>query len=70
MYMPKDTQHFFREESMMDYRRMIREQLGEGWRFIKAYNAFENGEMRIIAADETGREHRYILVDGKLTEKP
>ena len=38
----------------MDYRQMIREQLGEGWRFIKAYNAFENGELRIIAADETG----------------
>lgn len=70
MYMPKGTQHFFREELMMDYRQMIREQLGEGWRFIKAYNAFENGELRIIAADETGREHRCILVDGKLTEKP
>lgn len=54
----------------MDYRQMIREQLGEGCRFIKAYNAFENGELRIIAADKTGREHRYILVDGKLTEKP
>ena len=55
---------------MMDYRQMIKEQLGEGCRFIKAYNAFENGELRIIAADKTGREHRCILVDGKLTEKP
>ncbi|WP_164919107.1 hypothetical protein [Caproiciproducens sp. NJN-50] len=54
----------------MDYRQIIKEQLGEGCRFIKAYNAFESGELRIIAADETGREHRYILVGGKLTEKP
>lgn len=54
----------------MDYRQMIKEQLGEGFAFKKAYNAFENGELRIIATDERGYEHRYILIDGRLTEKP
>jgi hypothetical protein len=54
----------------MDYRKMIKEQLGEGYTFVKAYNAFENGELRIIAKDERGFEHRYILIDGQLTEKP
>ena len=54
----------------MDYRQMIKEQLGEGFTFKKAYNAFENGELRIIATDERGHEHRYILIDGRLTEKP
>lgn len=48
----------------------VKEQLGDGYTFVKAYNAFENGELRIIAMDERGFEHRYILVDGKLTEKP
>jgi hypothetical protein len=55
---------------MDDYREMVKEQLGDGYTFTKAYNAFENGELRIIAKDERGFEHRYILVDGKLTEKP
>lgn len=54
----------------MDYRKLISEQLGDGYTFVKAYNAFENGELRIIAKDALGCEHRYILVDGKLTEKP
>jgi hypothetical protein len=54
----------------MDYRNMITEQLGEGYTFVKAYTAFENGELRIIAKDEQGHEHRYILIDGRLTEKP
>ncbi|MDR1002939.1 MAG: hypothetical protein LBL82_06705 [Oscillospiraceae bacterium] len=54
----------------MDYRKIIKEQLGEGYTFVKAYNAFENGELRIIAKDERGFEHRYILIDGKLVEKP
>jgi hypothetical protein len=54
----------------MDYRQTLKEQLGESFTFKKAYNAFENGELRIIATDERGFEHRYILVDGKLTEKP
>ncbi len=54
----------------MDYRKMVKEQLGEGFSFKKAYNAFENGELRIIATDERGCEHRYILIDGRLTEKP
>lgn len=49
---------------------MVKEQLGDGYTFSKAYNAFENGELRIIAEDADGHEHRYILVDGKLTEKP
>ncbi|MDR3349315.1 MAG: hypothetical protein LBO03_06895 [Acidaminococcales bacterium] len=54
----------------MDCRKLVKEQLGEGFTFKKAYNAFENGELRIIATDAYGREHRYLLVDGKLTEKP
>ena len=54
----------------MDYRQTVKEQLGEGFTFTKAYNAFENGELRIIAKDERGFEHRYILADGQLTEKP
>ncbi|GHU53737.1 hypothetical protein FACS1894132_06760 [Clostridia bacterium] len=54
----------------MSYREMIKEQLGNGYTFTKAYNAFENGELRIIAEDESGWEHRYILIDGQLTEKP
>jgi hypothetical protein len=54
----------------MDYRQMIKAQLGGGYTFVKAYTAFENGELRIIAKDERGYEHRYILIDGRLTEKP
>jgi hypothetical protein len=60
----------------MDYRKLVGEQLGDGYAFVKAYNAFENGELRIIAKDTQGREHRYILVDdgspagSQLTEKP
>lgn len=54
----------------MNYRQMIKEQLGDGYVFVKTYNAFENGELRIIAKDEQGCEHRYILIDGRLTEKP
>lgn len=54
----------------MDYRKLVKEQLGEGFAFKKAYNAFENGELRIIAEDADGHEHRYILKGGKLTEKP
>ena len=54
----------------MDYRKLISEQLGAGYAFMKAYNAFENGELRIIAKDAQDYEHRYILVDGELTEKP
>ena len=54
----------------MDYRKLINEQLGDGYTFVKVYNAFENGELRIIAKDAQGCEHRYILTDGKLTEKP
>ena len=48
----------------------ISEQFGDGYTFVRAYNAFENGELRIIAKDAQGFEHRYILVDGKLIEKP
>ena len=33
----------------MDYRKLIDEQLGDGYTFVKVYNAFENGELRIIA---------------------
>jgi hypothetical protein len=60
----------------MDYRELIKTQLGDGFTFVKAYNAFENGELRIIAKDKGGREHRYILIDAgspcgsRLTEKP
>ncbi|NLI70627.1 MAG: hypothetical protein GX364_07175 [Firmicutes bacterium] len=54
----------------MDYRKLISEQLGGGYTFVKVYNAFENGELRIIAKDTQDYEHRYILVDGKLMEKP
>ena len=54
----------------MSYREMVKEQLGNGYSFKKAYNAAENGELRIIATDENDREHRYIIKDGKLTEKP
>ena len=54
----------------MDYRKLIKEQLGESFAFKKAYNAFENDELRIIAEDDDGYEHRYILKGGKLTEKP
>jgi len=54
----------------MNFREMVKEQLGENYTFKKAYNAYESGELRIIVVDENGREHRYILVDGKLTEKP
>jgi hypothetical protein len=54
----------------MDYRKLIKGQLGEGFTFKKAYNAFEDGEVRIIAEDADGREHRYVLVGVKLTEKP
>lgn len=53
----------------MDYRKIVKEKLGECSTFTKAYNAFENGELRIIAKDERGFEHRYILIDGKLIEK-
>jgi hypothetical protein len=53
----------------MNYQKLINDQLGNEFTFIKAYNAFENGELRIIAKDPQGYEHRYILVDGKLTEK-
>ncbi len=49
---------------------MVKEQLGDGYTFSKAYNAFENGELRIIVKDENGFEHRFILKDGQLTEKP
>jgi hypothetical protein len=59
-----------RTNAMNDYREMVKEQLGEGYTFLKAYNAFENSELRIIAKDSDGREHRYILTDGRLTEKP
>lgn len=54
----------------MDYQKLIKEQLGESFTFKKVYNAFENGELRIIATDEQGYEYRYILLNGKLTEKP
>lgn len=54
----------------MNYQKLVKEQLGDGFTFVKAYNAFENGELRIIAKDERGCEHRYILQDGRLTEKP
>jgi hypothetical protein len=54
----------------MYYRKLIAEQLGAGYSLVKVYNAFENGELRIIAKDAQDYEHRYILVDGKLTEKP
>jgi hypothetical protein len=54
----------------MSYREMVKEQLGERFTFVKAYNAFENGELRIIAKDEGGCEHRYIIKDGRLAEKP
>jgi hypothetical protein len=60
----------FKKEKNMDYRKLINEQLGDGYTFVKVYNAFENGELRIIAKDTQGCEHRYILTDGKLTEKP
>lgn len=53
----------------MDYRQMIKEQLGEGFAFKKAYNAFENGELRIIATDERGYEHRYILIGRSVDRK-
>lgn len=59
-----------KKEDTMNYQKLIKEQLGENFTFKKAYNAFENGELRIIATDEQGYEHRYILVDGQLTEKP
>ena len=55
---------------MNDYREMVKAQLGDGYAFVKAYNAFENGELRIIAKNANGFEHRYILKDGWLTEKP
>ena len=55
---------------MLNYHEMVKAQLGDGYTFVKAYNAFENGELRIIVKDARGMEHRYILKDGKLTEKP
>jgi hypothetical protein len=54
----------------MGYRKLIKEQLGDKYTFVKAYNAFENGGLRIIARDVKGCEYRYILAGGKLTEKP
>ena len=48
----------------------VKEQLGDGYTFAKAYNAFENGELRIIATDDRGYEHRYTLINGRLIEKP
>jgi hypothetical protein len=54
----------------MSYREMVKEQLGDSYAFVKAYNGFENGELRIIAKDASGFEHRYILKDGQLVEKP
>ena len=54
----------------MNYNEMVKEQLGEKYRFKKSYTASENSELRIIAEDKNGREYRYIIVDGKLTEKP
>lgn len=53
----------------MDYDKLVKEQLGNCYRFIKAYRAFENNELRIIAKGPKGYEHRYILIDGQLTEK-
>jgi hypothetical protein len=38
----------------MGYRKLIAEQLGGGYSFVKAYNAFENGGLRIIAKDPQG----------------
>jgi hypothetical protein len=37
----------------MDCRKLVKEQLGEGFAFKKAYTAFENGELRIIATENT-----------------
>ncbi len=54
----------------MNYEQMIKEQLGDGFTYERAYNAFESGELRIIATDERGYEHRYILINNQLTEKP
>lgn len=54
----------------MDYQALIQTQLGTGYTFLKAYSAFENNELRIIAKDPNGYEHRYILTDDRLTEKP
>ena len=53
----------------MNFREMVKEQLGENYSFKKSYNAYESGELRVIATDEYGREYRYIIVDGRLVEK-
>jgi hypothetical protein len=53
-----------------DFRELINEQLGENYKFLKAYHGFEDNELRIIAQDENGWEHRYIIIDGRLVEKP
>ena len=53
----------------MNFREMVKEQLGENYSFKKSYTAFENSEIRVIVTDEYGREYRYIIVDGRLVEK-
>ena len=53
----------------MNFHEMVKEQLGENYSFKKSYHGFEDGELRVIATDEFGREYRCIIVDGRLVEK-
>ena len=60
---------------MNDYREMVKAQLGDGYAFVKAYNAFENGELRIIVSLPGEQfETRYIIhfegEDVKLEHRP
>ena len=54
----------------MNFREMVKEQLGENYRYNRSYHSYESNELRIIVTDEYGREYRYIIIDGRLVEKP
>ena len=48
------------------FQRLVREQLSNRYTFKEAYYSFAHRELRIIATDEQGKEHRYAWIDGEL----
>lgn len=48
---------------------LIKDRLGDGYTFKKAYGAFEDGELRVIVSDAEDIQHCYALVDGELVER-